>query len=88
MRSWDSHAHYQDFQNEDEEDEDGLGGGREAEGGDNENPDGGLFPSRPSSIICYCDMSTFKTPRTILRVLLVVSDIFYLVHFGMVQGPH
>ena len=33
-----------------------------------------FFPSRPmQSIVCYCDMATLKTPRTILRVLLVVS---------------
>lgn len=60
VRSWDSHAHYQDFHNEDEDEEDG---------GDGENGD---FPSS-RAIVCYCDMSTFKTPRTILRVLLVVS---------------
>ena len=68
MRSWDSHAHYQDYPDEDE----GDLGGQEADGDEKENPDGGLYPSRASAIVCYCDMSTFKTPRTILRVLLVV----------------
>ena len=68
VRSWDSHAHYQDFPPDEDEDEDeddvdvvdGVAG-----------VPGGLFPSK-SSIVCYCDMSTFKTPRTLLRVLLVV----------------
>jgi hypothetical protein len=32
------------------------------------------------AIVCYCDTSTFKTPRTILRVLLVVSSM--LVFFS------
>ncbi len=69
VRSWDSHAHYQDFRDEDEEDEDEA---------DSSQPDG-LFPSnRASKIVCYCDMSTFKTPRTILRVLLVVSHFDFL----------
>ncbi len=31
----------------------------------------GIFQSK--SILCYCDTSTFKTPRTALRVLLLVS---------------
>ena len=64
VRSWDSHAHYQDFHNEDDEDED-----------ETDEAEGGLFPNsaNASKIVCYCDMSTFKTPRTILRVLLVVS---------------
>ena len=71
MRSWDSHAHYQDFPPDEDEDEDeddvdvvdGVAG-----------VPGGLFPSK-SSIVCYCDMSTFKTPRTLLRVLLVVRKL-------------
>ena len=63
VRSWDSHAHYQDFHNEDEDEED-----------ETEEHEGGLFSntSNATNVVCYCDMSTFKTPRTILRVLLVV----------------
>ena len=54
VKSWDSHTHYQEFKEPEEDDPD-------------------MFPSRPmQSIICYCDISTFKTPRTLLRVLLVV----------------
>ena len=63
VRSWDSHAHYQDFTNDDE---------------DEDECDEGLFPAKPpTAILCYCDMSTFKTPRTILRVLLVVRNYLY-----------
>ena len=54
VKSWDSHTHYQEFKEPEEDDPD-------------------IFPSRPmQSIVCYCDISTFKTPRTLLRVLLVV----------------
>ena len=67
MRSWDSHAHYQDFPDEVDNDEDEDETDMAAVTG------AGLFPSKGSSIVCYCDMSTFKTPRTLLRVLLVVS---------------
>ena len=56
VRSWDSHTHYQEFKEPEDDDPDNF------------------FPSRPmQSIVCYCDISTFKTPRTLLRVLLVVS---------------
>ena len=68
VRSWDSHAHYQDFPDEVDNDEDEDETDMAAVTG------AGLFPSKAgSSIVCYCDMSTFKTPRTLLRVLLVVS---------------
>eukprot|EP00093_Oithona_nana_P012260 12260.XXX_303999_304861_1 [CDS] Oithona nana genome sequencing. len=72
VRSWDSHAHYQDFHNEDEDEED-----------ETEEHEGGLFSntSNATNVVCYCDMSTFKTPRTILRVLLVVRiPLFFLIH--------
>ena len=56
VRSWDSHTHYQEFKEPEDDDPDIF------------------YPSRPmQSIVCYCDTSTFKTPRTLLRVLLVVS---------------
>ena len=65
------------------DDEDGGGGvgsgGLEGGGGggigDDDAADGGIFlPSRPrKSILCYCDTSTLRNPKTILRVLLVVS---------------
>ena len=56
VKSWDSHTHYQEFKEPEDDDPDNF------------------FPSRPmQSIVCYCDTSTFKTPRTLLRVLLVVS---------------
>ena len=55
VKSWDSHTHYQEFKEPEDDDPDNF------------------FPSRPmQSIVCYCDISTFKTPRTLLRVLLVV----------------
>ena len=55
VKSWDSHAHYHEFKEPEDDDPDNF------------------FPSRPmQSIVCYCDTSTFKTPRTLLRVLLVV----------------
>ena len=83
VRSWDSHAHYQDFHNELEDDDDDENNDENdennAENNDGRGRHGGLFPSRASSIICYCDMSTFKTPRTILRVLLVVRSILILM---------
>ena len=78
VRSWDSHAHYQDYPDEEDGDEGGLGGGNGNEDGQ-DNPEGGLYPSSIRPIVCYCDMSTFKTPRTILRVLLVVRrKLFFL----------
>ena len=91
MRSWDSHAHYQDYPDEEDGDEGGLGGGNGNEDGQ-DNPEGGLYPSSIRPIVCYCDMSTFKTPRTILRVLLVVrrklffyiSELFY---FKLTRRP-
>ena len=27
--------------------------------------------------VCYCDISILKTPKTLLRVLVLVSDIFF-----------
>ena len=55
VKSWDSHTHYQEFKDPEDDDPDNF------------------YPSRPmQSIACYCDTSTFKTPRTLLRVLLVV----------------
>ena len=72
VRSWDSHAHYQDYPDEEDGDEGGLGGGGNGNEDGQDNPEGGLYPSSIRPIVCYCDMSTFKTPRTILRVLLVV----------------
>ena len=58
VKSWDSHTHYQEFKEPEDDDPDNF------------------FPSRPmQSIVCYCDISTFKTPRTLLRVLLVVWNI-------------
>ena len=60
VKSWDSHTHYQEFKEPEDDDPDNF------------------FPSRPmQSIVCYCDISTFKTPRTLLRVLLVVRKIFF-----------
>ena len=59
VKSWDSHTHYQEFKEPEDDDPDNF------------------FPSRPmQSIVCYCDISTFKTPRTLLRVLLVVRNIY------------
>ena len=61
VKSWDSHTHYQEFKEPEDDDPDNF------------------FPSRPmQSIVCYCDISTFKTPRTLLRVLLVVR-ISYVI---------
>ena len=56
VKSWDSHTHYQEFKEPEDDDPDHF------------------FPSMSpmQSIVCYCDISTFKTPRTLLRVLLVV----------------
>ena len=60
VRSWDSHTHYQEFKEPEDDDPDSF------------------FPSRPmQSIVCYCDMSVFKSPPTLLRVLLVVSSSYY-----------
>ena len=69
VRSWDSHVHYQ------HDDED-----HQADGGADEDP-GGLFHTQltKESVACYCDIATFKTPRTLLRVLLVVCDVFILI---------
>lgn len=65
VRSWDSHVHYQ----HDEDDHPSM-----ADGAD-EDP-GGLFLTRSKeSVACYCDIATFKNPRTLLRVLLVVSEV-------------
>ena len=81
VRSWDSHAHYQDYPDEEDGDEGGLGGGGNGNEDGQDNPEGGLYPSSIRPIVCYCDMSTFKTPRTILRVLLVVRR--KLIHFSL-----
>ena len=81
MRSWDSHAHYQDYPDEEDGDEGGLGGGGNGNEDGQDNPEGGLYPSSIRPIVCYCDMSTFKTPRTILRVLLVVRR--KLIYFSL-----
>ena len=63
--------------NDDDDDdcdlEDGLGAQLSAGNGYSSNP------SRPmQSIRCFCDTLTFRTPRTILRVLLVVRLILIL----------
>ncbi|CAB4067896.1 unnamed protein product [Lepeophtheirus salmonis] len=61
VNSWDSHVHYR--RNEDEED-------------DEQQRTPSIYPSRLThSIICFCDTSTFKTPRNFLRVLLVVTSV-------------
>ncbi len=56
---------------------DGWGGG--GGGGGEDDPEdpvlvGHRFPSARSlqAILCYCDASTFKAPRTLLRILLLV----------------
>ena len=64
------------LQHEDEDEGDGVGGGPFGGGGvDDLDDPAGLYSSSRSkqSIACYCDIATFKTPRTLLRVLLVVS---------------
>ncbi len=63
-----------------------------AEGGGGGGDDGcaGLgdrFPAARSlqAILCYCDASTLKTPRTILRILLLVKKtIRYVVDISVV----
>jgi hypothetical protein len=74
VSSWDSHANYQYSM---DEEADGGGGGGEADAGDGGVGESGfanLGGTSPRTImLCFCDMSTFKTPRTLLRVILVVS---------------
>ena len=66
VKSWDSHTHYQEFKEPEDDDPDNF------------------FPSRPmQSIVCYCDISTFKTPRTLLRVLLVVRNIYRNINIDL-----
>lgn len=73
VSSWDSHAIYANCPEEEEEDEgDGVGGEEEDAGGGAAGQ--GIFPARGRhAILCYCDTSTLKTPRTILRIILLVG---------------
>ena len=71
-RSWDSHTHYQQFK--EPPDDYGWGGG---------GAPGHII--RPlQAAVCYCDISVLRTPRTLLRVLVLVrtSTVFinYLNH--------
>ena len=60
-RSWNSHTHYQQFK--EPPDDYGWGGSR-----------GPGHIVRPlQAAVCYCDMNMLKTPRTLLRVLVLVS---------------
>lgn len=59
--SWNSHTHYQQFK--EPPDDYGWGGSR-----------GPGHIVRPlQAAVCYCDMNMLKTPRTLLRVLVLVS---------------
>ncbi len=51
-------------------------GGDCGENNDNDCDIGVLFPARSlQAIFCFCDTSTLRTPRTLLRILLLVSDL-------------
>lgn len=61
-----------------EQEQEGENKGNQEENQEEDDCDDGLegiFQSK--SILCYCDTSTFKTPRTALRVLLLVSILVY-----------
>ena len=59
--SWNSHTHYQHFK--EPPDDYGWGGSR-----------GPGHIVRPlQAAVCYCDINMLKTPRTLLRVLVLVS---------------
>ena len=87
--SWDSHANYQYSRDGDDDDGEGGGGGGGAvdagDGGGGLRGRGrgrgirGLFSSSSSSprtlMLCYCDMSTFASPKTLIRVLLLVRHV-------------
>lgn len=81
--SWDSHAVYQHYKEEGEVDCGGGGGvaGPVDEGGGGGVAGGGddgldmFLPRSMQAILCYCDTSTLKTPRTLLRVLLLVRAL-------------
>ena len=60
-RSWNSHTHYQQFK--EPPDDYGWGGSR--------GPGHIIRPLQAA--VCYCDISVLKTPRTLLRVLVLVS---------------
>ena len=63
-KSWNSHTHYHQFK--DPPDDYGWGGSR--------GP-GPAHIIRPlQAAVCYCDISVLKTPRTLLRVLVLVSE--------------
>lgn len=74
VNSWDSHAVYQHYHDTGEGDEDDAGGGPGEEEGI-ANGQGLFIMRRMHSILCFCDISTFKNPRTLIRVLFVVSDL-------------
>ena len=80
--SWDSHTHYQHFRDRVLQ---GVvvsgGGGDEVDTTYHQHPSRSSSNHRQSStsLLCYCDMSTFKTSKTILRVLLVVR--YYVLLF-------
>ena len=55
---------------------DGADGGAGTGGVKDDDDDGVAFRARHfHSVLCYCDTSTLKSPRTILRILLLVCDI-------------
>ncbi|TRY61397.1 hypothetical protein TCAL_11331 [Tigriopus californicus] len=77
VNSWDSHAVYQHYHEPRDGDEDDAGGGGGGGGHGVEEGMGngqGLFiMRRMHSILCFCDISTFKNPRTLIRVLFVLT---------------
>ena len=78
VRSWDSHVHYQ------HDNDDDLHPAHMAD----QDP-GGLFATRSKeSVACYCDIATFKNPRTLLRVLLVVSEGNIQYHHSLKKTYH
>lgn len=64
-KSWNSHTHYHQFK--EPPDDYGWGGSR------GPGPGPGHIIRPLQAAVCYCDISVLKTPRTLLRVLVLVS---------------